>query len=347
MIPSPTARVLRRSALLLPVLAVGCAQQQAPASTAAASSEAHVARAQQIAGADLRYLLKLCEPQPAERATPSAAMDEGLRKLIARPAPPATQVFDNLYFVGGDWVSAWLLKTSQGLILIDSLNNAAEAREVIEGGMAKLGLDPHQIKYIIVTHAHGDHYGGARYLVAKYHARVVASEADWNTMHGTLEFSSAVWDPPPERDVSVRDGEKLTLGDTTLTFYVTTGHTLGTVSPAFDVRSGDRTYHALLWGGTSFNFGKDFSRLKSYSANTERVRALASSMPLDVLLSNHSEWDGSIAKMNALRTAGGSGSNPFVIGAGTVDRAMRVMDECARAQSDRFGFPEGTLLSGS
>jgi hypothetical protein len=52
--------------------------------------------------------------------------------------------------------------------------------------------------------------------------------------------------------------------------------------------------------------------------------------------------------MNTLRTAGASGgSHPFVIGASAVDRAMRVMDECARAQSDRFGFPEGTVLSGS
>ncbi|MEO7337020.1 MAG: MBL fold metallo-hydrolase [Caldimonas sp.] len=341
---------LRRIATLLTALVAACAQSQSPApkaATADASAEMHVARARQLAGSDLSYLLKLCQPQPAERATPSAALDEGLRKLIARPAPPATQVFDNLYFVGGDWVSAWLLKTSEGLILIDALNNAAEAREVIEGGMARLGLDPRQIKYIVVTHGHGDHYGGARYLVSKYHPRVVSSESDWNMMNGALEFNSAAWDPPPERDLSVRDGDTLTLGDTTLTFYVTTGHTLGTLSPAFDVRSGGRSYHALLWGGTSFNFGKDFSRIKSYSANAERMRVLATRMPLDVLLSNHAEWDGSIAKMTALRAAGASGRHPFVIGSAAVDRALQVMDECARAQSNRFGFPEGTVPSGS
>ena len=197
------------------------------------------------------------------------------------------QVFDNLYFVGGDWVSAWLVKTSEGLILIDALNNAEEAAALIEGGMVKLGLDPRQIKYIVVTHGHGDHYGGARYLVDKYRPRVIASEADWNMMHGQLEFDSAAWDRPPARDMAVRDGDKVTLGDTTLTFQVTTGHTLGTLSPTFDVRAGGRTYHALLWGGTSFNFGKDFSRLRSYSANTQRMRALTARMPIDVFLSNH------------------------------------------------------------
>ena len=158
-------------------------------------------------------------------------------------------------------------------------------------------------------------------------------------MHGQLEFDSAAWDRPPARDMAVRDGDKVTLGDTTLTFQVTTGHTLGTLSPTFDVRAGGRTYHALLWGGTSFNFGKDFSRLRSYSANTQRMRALAASMPIDVFLSNHAEWDGSIEKMKRLRAGGASASNPFVIGPGTVDRALQVMDECARAQSDRFGFP--------
>jgi metallo-beta-lactamase class B len=326
------------STLLLGVSLAGCtaptAQSGPPAS--AATVEAHVAKARELANGDLRMLMRLCEPQPAERAKPSAAMDDSLRQLIARPAPPPTQVFDNLYFVGGAWVSAWILRTSDGLILIDALNNTEEAKSLIEGGMAKLRLDPRQIKYIIVTHGHGDHYGGATYLASKYRARVIASEADWAMMHGQLEFDSAAWDRPPARDIAVRDGQSLTLGDTTLTYYVTAGHTLGTLSPVFDVRSGSRTYHTLLWGGTSFNFGKDFARLTSYAAATERMRALTAQMPIDVLLSNHADWDGAIPKMNALRAAAPGSPNPFVVGPQTVDRALQVMGECARAQSDRF-----------
>jgi metallo-beta-lactamase class B len=340
---SMTTKTLQKLSGTMAALAVflgGCAQPASAPSSAASREpvDAHVERARRLAGEDLRNLMRLCQPQPAERATPSATMDEGLRKLIARPAPPPMQVFDNLYFVGGDWVSAWVVKTSAGLILIDALNNADEARPLIEGGMGRLGLDPRQIKYIVVTHGHGDHYGGAAYLAGKYGARVVASEADWNMMHGNLEFNSAAWGPPPARDLVVRDGEQLTLGDTTLTFYVTTGHTLGTLSLAFDVKSGSRSHHALLWGGTSFNFGKDFSRLESYAANTERMRELAARMPIDVLLSNHSEWDGSIVKMNAMRAGGASAPNAFVIGPEGVGRSMQVMGECARAQAGRFGY---------
>lgn len=336
-----TFHVPGRAALALAIATAlgGCAHTTTTAGLPAATPEtvaAHVATARQLAGSDLGYLMRLCEPQPADRATPSAAMDDGLRKLIAKPAPPATQVFDNLYFVGGDWVSAWVLKTSEGLILIDALNNAQEAQALIEGGMAKVGLDPHQIKYIVVTHGHGDHYGGASYLVDKYHPHVIASEADWNMMHGTLEFNSAVWGPPPARDIAVRDGQKLTLGDTTMTFNVTTGHTLGTLSPTFDVHSGGHTYHALLWGGTSFNFGNDFSRLQSYTANTERMRTLTAKEPIDVLLSNHPGWDGSVAKIKALRAAGPGAPNPFATGPQVVVRSMQIMGECARAQSDRF-----------
>ncbi len=314
-------------------------QQPMPQAPAGRSTpETHVARARQFAGSDLVNLMRLCQPQPADRAEPSPVMDDGLRKLIARPAPPPTQVFDNLYFVGGAWVSAWLLKTSAGLILIDALNNGEEASKLIEGGMARLGLDPRNIKYLVVTHGHGDHYGGADYLAARYRPRIVSSDADWNMMHGKLEFSSAVWDPPPARDLSVRDLETLTLGDTTLTFYVTSGHTLGTLSIGFDVRDGNRSHHAMLWGGTSFNFGRDFSRLESYAANADRFAAMAPRQPIDVMLSNHPEWDGSIAKMEALRNRAADGVHPFVIGPAAVSRSMQVMRECAVAQAARFGY---------
>jgi metallo-beta-lactamase class B len=125
-------------------------------------------------------------------------------------------------------------------------------------------------------------------------------------------------------------------GDTTMTFYFTTGHTLDTLSPMFDVRSGGRTHKALRWVGTSFNFGNDFSRLANYTAKTERMHEMAARLPIDELISNHAEWDGSIEKMNATRAAGPAGKNAFVAGRQVVERAFQVMGECARAQSDRF-----------
>jgi metallo-beta-lactamase class B len=308
----------------------------ADATPSQASVEAHVAQATRLAGDDLKALLPLCQPQPAVRAS-GPALDRFLDRAIAAPSPPPGQAFDNLYYIATSWVSAWALKTSDGIILIDALNNTREAQEHIEGGMVKLGLDPAQIKFVVITHAHGDHYGGANHFVQKYKARVIASEADWAQMDGgVLEFPYKDWMSPPKRDRVVKDGETLTLGDTTMTFYVTPGHTLGTLSPVFNVTSGGRPHTVMLWGGTAFNFGKDVPRLETYIAATERMAGLARSLPVDVLISNHPGYDGSLAKAKLRAERGAQGPNPFVIGPATVERALQVMGTCGRAQRNRF-----------
>ena len=311
-----------------------CTTPAEPPGTQAAVDQ-YVAEAQRIAGTDLKFLMPVCNPQPAVRATPGPAMDEMLGKLINQPPPEPGQAFDNLFYVGATWVSAWVLKTSEGLILIDALNNAKEASDLIEGGMRRLRLDPAQIRYVLVTHGHGDHYGGAQMIAERYGARIVASEIDWKMMETGLEFDSTHWDRPPRRDIAVKDGDTLTLGDTTVRFMVTPGHTLGTISPVFDVRDHGRIHKAMIWGGTSFNFGRDMGRLDSYIAQTERMRQLSAQWGIDVPLSNHPAVDGTVAKLKA-RADDPTGPNPFVSGQPVVDRAMRVLNACARAQRGRF-----------
>jgi len=316
----------------------GCAQTPAQQPPSEATIAAHVAAATRDAGTDLAPLLALCQPAPAAQP-PQAELDKGLRALIDKPAPPPGKAFDNLYFVGADWVSAWAIKTSDGIILIDALNNQMEAAALIEGGMRRLGLDPAQIKYVVVTHGHGDHYGGAPYLAQKYRARVVMSEADWTMTETKLEFATPVWGAPPKRgagDMSVKDGDRLTLGDTTVTLYITPGHTMGTISPVFDVTSDGQKHRAMLWGGTAFNFGKNVPRLGSYIDATRRMGTVAEAQKIDVLVSNHSGYDGSQGKLAALKQQPAGAANPFVIGTPAVSRALNVMGECAQAQRDRF-----------
>ncbi len=316
------------AALLFSISATGWAPSDATVA-------AHVAKAKELAGTDLKPLLALCEPAPSKRA-PQGAIDARIAKEMARPAPEPGKAFDNLYYVGAAWVSAWAIKTSQGVILIDALNNNQEAEQLIDGGMRKLGLDPAQIKYVIVTHVHGDHYGGATHFQQKYSSRVVMSENDWKTAETKLEVNSKNWGPLPKRDVSVREGDKVTLGDTSVTIHITPGHTLGTISPTFDVTSGGKTHHVLLWGGTAFNFGDNVPRLDSYAEATDRLAKLAREQGIDVMISNHSGYDGAIEKVAALRSQGSMDPNPFVIGTPAVVRGLQAMGECARAQKDRF-----------
>ncbi|NBR30118.1 MAG: MBL fold metallo-hydrolase [Betaproteobacteria bacterium] len=93
-------------------------------------------------------------------------------------AEPA-KVFDNLYFVGGKIHSAWALTTREGIILFDTIY-PYNSEELIVGGMKKLGLDPKDIKYLIISHAHQDHIGGAEMMQKQFKPRLVMSGPDWD-----------------------------------------------------------------------------------------------------------------------------------------------------------------------
>ena len=91
-------------------------------------------------------------------------------------------MFDNLYYVGSKYIGAWVLNTSEGIILIDSMNSSDDVQKVIVPGIKKLGLDPTKIKYVLVTHEHFDHYGGAKYIQDTFGATVLMSSIDWDFM---------------------------------------------------------------------------------------------------------------------------------------------------------------------
>ena len=176
----------------------------------------HVAAATAAAKSDLLGPLALCATaSPAN----GPSFTDMYNKLSKEPPLAPMQVMDELYFLGNAWTASWAIKTSQGLIIIDALDNADEAKQYIEGGLEKLGLNPADIKYVVVSHAHGDHYGGAGYLKDRFGARVVMSEIDWKVFDDPSFDPKriALFDPPPKRDIAVKDGETLKVGETTLT----------------------------------------------------------------------------------------------------------------------------------
>ena len=100
--------------------------------------------------------------------------------------------------------------------------------------------------------------------------------------------------------MEITDGQKLTLGDTTLTMYLTPGHTNGTVSTLIPLRDGATRHVGALWGGTLFNFGPDAARFTAYAASAAKFRDLAAAAGADVLLSNHTDYDGTKQKLPKL-----------------------------------------------
>lgn len=207
------------------------------------SADAHFAAAKKAAGDEHTGLFEnLCMPPTARYAVAS-----GVPQRSEWHAEPA-KVFDNLYFVGQTEYSAWAVTTSDGIIIVDALWDYSVEDEVV-GGLKQLGLDPTKIKYVLLSHGHIDHAGGARYLQDHFGAHVIASAPDWDLM----EHDKGAW-PKPKRDMIAIDGQKLTLGDTTLTLYMTPGHTLGTISTLIPVKDHGKSHMVAEWGGTAFNW---------------------------------------------------------------------------------------------
>ncbi len=306
-----------------------------------ADVDAHVAKARTAAGDDFRAVFdRLCVP-PAPAPGPSPASSTAAPATPARPARATwhadpVKVFDNLYFVGQTEYSAWAVLTSAGVIVIDPLFDYSVADEVV-GGLETLGADPATIKYVIVSHGHSDHAGGASFLQDRYKARVILSAEDWDLMDRT----KASW-KKPRRDVVAADGHQVTLGDTTLTLHKTPGHTLGTFSTIIPLRDGATRHTAAYWGGTAFNWlgnraayitpeRQDRFWFDQYIGSAQRFRRVAADAKADVLLSNHTAFDGSKTKLPAMATRRPGDPHPYVIGPEAVSRYLTVAEECALA----------------
>ena len=284
---------------------------QAAVASAGQTPDDHVALARSAAGDTYQNLFDfLCTVPGARGGAPRAAGAPGgaaPRGSGGRgPATPErstwyaepVKVFDNLYFVGQSEYSAWAVTTSDGIILIDTLFDYSVEEEVANG-LTKLGLDPATIKYAVVTHPHPDHHGGAKFLQDRYKTRVLMSAADWDVI-------DRLTGTKPARDMVATDGQQLTLGDTTVTLYVTPGHTPGTLSVLLPVRDSDGTRHvAALWGGTGLN--ADRGSLEQYIQSAKRFSDIVQKAGADIILSNHTDWDQSKVNLPRLATRAPAG----------------------------------------
>ena len=264
-----------------------------------------------------------------ETEQPAASQSKGPPDRSKWHAEPV-KVFDNLYFVGQTEYSAWAVTTSDGIIVVDALWDYSVEDEVVNG-LKKLGLDPAKIKYVLVSHGHIDHAGGAKLLQDRFGARVILSAADWDL----LDRNKQSW-PKPKRDMVATDGQRLTLGDTTLTLYLTPGHTPGTISTLIPVKDSGKPHLVAEWGGTAFNFTitPDKPRkywFETYINSAERFRDVVAKAGADVLIANHTNFDGSKTKLPALAKRKPGDPHPYVIGNESIKRYLTVAQECAKA----------------
>jgi len=223
----------------------------------------------------------------------------------AKTVPPF-KIFDNLYYVGIDWVSSYLIPTEDGLILIDALYRDYPAH--ILQSVKDLGFDPKQIKYILCTHGHYDHCEGADTLQKLTHARIGMTEVDWNIAEGKVKNDYANINSHPTRDWVIHNGDSLKLGSTTIKFFVTPGHTMGVLSMSFPVRDGSNTYKAFMLGGVGVNF-EGVHQTELYLQSMDRLMQMKD---VQVNISNHPDPGKIFQRAKLLQTRKPGDLHPFV-----------------------------------
>jgi len=335
--------VIALTALAVPQAGLRAQTVTADALVASDVAQRHIASAMALAGGDLvREAEALCSAAGTGRAT-LVRQAAGL-PLIEDHVVEPTRVFENLYFIGFNDVGAWAIDTSEGLILIDTLNSPAEARDVLVPGLEKMGLDPSQIEYVIIGHGHNDHVGGASYLQETYGVRLLMSAADWD-----LALSGERPDRPrPRRDMVVTDGQQVTLGDTTVTLAITPGHTAGTLMMLIPVKHRGRTHTAVIFSGTQMPSQDSLANFRRVFDNVARplnAEAVLSGHPgvadlgradLDRCLAAGGPcWTSGVNTLELqaqLRQQYPQGPHPLLMGQERFNRYTSIMLECASAK---------------
>jgi metallo-beta-lactamase class B len=278
-------------------------------------------------------------------------VDQHYRRTISRRSQAngeirPLKVTDNLYFIGQNSATSWAITTSEGIIVIDAQHNGEEAEQIVAGGLREVGLDPADIKYVVISHSHGDHFGGANYLKDTYGARLLASKEDWDVMEnmrnapprpdGESGGAPAAWARlAPARDMELEDGQAFTLGDTTINFYVMPGHTPGTLAAVFKMTDQGLPHVVAYYG--SLGMPAALADKQIVLASIARFKKIAEDAGVDTLISSHQTRDLSLHKLEIARLRRAGDPNPYVVGKVGYQRYMDIQTACVHYAIAREG----------
>lgn len=216
------------------------------------------------------------------------------------------RIADNLYFVGNKDVSVHLFDTGDGLLLLDT--SYTQAAYLLLESIRELGFDPHDIKWILHSHGHIDHFGCTRMLVEKYGCKTYFPEADLPLLTDRADLNwheefGQNYEPPFDTyfvpDETLKPGDILIFGNTKVEIYDAGGHTAGTLALRFTLPGGLK---AAMHGGVGVNtLSSAYSKKKSLGSSwrdafIRNVKALYD-LEVDIVLGNHPEQSKTFEKM--------------------------------------------------
>jgi metallo-beta-lactamase class B len=222
-------------------------------------------------------------------------------------------IFDDLLIVAQRETNCFVLRTNDGLILIDAIWPAKEAFDAIINAIRDVGWNPDAIKKLILTHGHVDHTGCGKWFVENYHVDTYLSKVDdifWQK-HPTKPDRPETW-KDYEIAIHLQDGDKVTLGDKTIFVYSTPGHTPGCLSYIFPVKEDGEIHMAALWGGTTPPRTK--SGVNQYLKSLEYFIDEAKRNNVDVALSNHTAVDNGLERIAYAKKRMSYMPNIYIIG---------------------------------
>ena len=222
-------------------------------------------------------------------------------------------IFDDLLIVAQKETNCFVLKTCNGLIIIDAIWPAKEAFESIIDAIKAVGWNPDAIKKLVITHGHVDHTGCGKWFVEKYHADTYLSKADdvfWQE-HPTKPGRPETW-KDYHIDHYLQDGDSITLGDKTIYVYSTPGHTPGCLSYIFPVKENEGNHVAALWGGATPPWTK--AEVKQYLKSLDYFVDAAMQKNVDVALSNHTAIDNGLERIAYSKKRFSYMPNIYIIG---------------------------------
>lgn len=247
------------------------------------------------------------------------------------------KAFDNAYYVGICWVSAWLITSPQGHVLIDTLYGNF-TRQLLTN-IRSLGLDPQDIKLVVVTHGHFDHAGGLALLKKELASgtRFAMTKEGWQEAAANAVSRRRPF-PMSKPDMVLADGQEVTGGGVTIQAFETPGHTMGTASYAFDVIDGAKTYRAFTVGGLGLNAIKGPAQVEAYIASVKRIRKLTEDgpRPVQLHLTTHGFSTGLPEASDRLKTRKPGGPHPLV----DLDGFRQQLDQLQARAKKRLAFEQ-------
>jgi metallo-beta-lactamase class B len=247
------------------------------------------------------------------------------------PVIPATQIFDNVYIIGNSGTAAYIFKTSAGLLMLDSMA-ANQVDSQVLPGFQKLGLNPADVKIIVMGHGHADHFGGSPYFQEHFGSKVYISTADWDMMEHPPANQKKKGPPQvlPKHDADVKEGEPIVLGDFKMMPVAIPGHTPGSMGYIFQVKDNGKTHTVGIYGGTVLTPGPvSDANLELYVKSVQHFEAETKKAKVDTIMQNHPLMYDLPAMLDQLQSRPKGGPNPFIVGQSEYQKFLKVMEMCS------------------